>query len=1092
MTAFHTAPSGSLRALVVENSEELRQTLASALAARGHDVVVCGDLEAGWAAWSREPFPLVVLDRRLPDGDGLALCRRLRAAPGGRLAVVLVLAGDAHTDALAEALAAGASDFLARPFTTDELATRLAVAERRAGELAAFAQAEDDQGRSEAWLRALLVHGWDMVSVLDADGVRRYVSPACERILGYAPDQLLGLHAAEIDVPEDAHLTRAFFNRLAERPGTVDTFEVRVRHRDGSVRWLEVAAANRLADPEVTGIVANSRDVTARKETEAALAAERDILRTLMEHVPDFLYVKDAASRFVRANWTATRFLGQEDPADLVGKTDFEFFPEDLARAFTADEQEVVATGMPLLNRLEPQDAAGTAWCLTSTVPIKDADGRVTGLVGISRDVTERRRAEEALRQSEARQRALLDAIPDLTFRFDRRGTYLDVQAHRSADHAVTPDTFLGKTIADVVPTEVAVPLMTAIERAIDGRGVECLEYALELAGERRVFEARLAACGEDEVLAVVRDVTERRLAEDGLRAAEARFRALVEQLPAVVFVEEVSGGVTRLRYVSPRVEMVLGFTRAEYTVAYPAWAAWVHPDDRERVLAANATAVGTGEPFRAEYRHRRKDGRWIWVGVEAVRLERADDVDVWQGILFDVTARKQLEERLAYQATHDPLTGLPNRALLAARLSQALSRAARRGRRVAVLFVDLDDFKVVNDTLGHEAGDELLVAVAGRLSRCVREGDTVARLGGDEFTLLLEDLGDGREASIVAERVMAALRPPVRLAEREVTATPSIGIAIAEPGDDAAELLRRADVAMYRAKRQGKARCVQFDAGMDAASWARLDLEAGLRRAIGDGQLRLHYQPVVRLATGQVTAVEALLRWDHPIRGLLPPDAFLPLAEESGLLPSLGRWVLMEACRQAQIWRSALSAYTPPLVVGVNVSARELREDSFIAVVRTALDAAGLEPEALQLEVAESGLIDDLDDALAALRGVRSLGVGVALDDFGTGYAGLGYLRRLPVDALKLDRSFVAGLAGGHTEAAIVRAVVQLGRELDLDVVAKGIETESQLEQACALGVHLAQGFLLSSPLPAEEVPQMLGAILLPEGSAQTTQTRV
>ena len=424
--------------------------------------------------------------------------------------------------------------------------------------------------------------------------------------------------------------------------------------------------------------------------------------------------------------------------------------------------------------------------------------------------------------------------------------------------------------------------------------------------------------------------------------------------------------------------------------------------------------------------------------------------------------ARREFEERLAYQAFHDALTGLPNRAWFAAHLDATLARG--RGG-VAVLFLDLDRFKVINDSLGHERGDELLVAVAARLRACAEPGAAVARLGGDEFTVLLPG-GTAADARRLAGRILTALRAPLALVGREIVVSASIGIALGDAGaGGASALLRDADTAMYRVKRGGGAGAALFDRGMSAAAVARLERESDLRRALAAGELALAYQPKVELRTGRIAGVEALVRWHHPREGLIPPADFIGLAEETGLILPLGQWALAEACRQARAWLDRWPG-RPPLVMSVNLSARQFRQPGLAAAIADVLRETGLPASSLQLEITESTVMDDLDAAVATLRELRARGLRLALDDFGTGYSSLSYLKRFPLDVLKIDKSFVAGLGRDAEDTAIVGAVIALAHILGMQVTAEGVETAEQAHLLRELACELGQGYLFARPL--------------------------
>jgi diguanylate cyclase (GGDEF)-like protein len=442
---------------------------------------------------------------------------------------------------------------------------------------------------------------------------------------------------------------------------------------------------------------------------------------------------------------------------------------------------------------------------------------------------------------------------------------------------------------------------------------------------------------------------------------------------------------------------------------------------------------------------------------------------------LSRVIERKRLDARLAYHALHDPLTGLPNRVLFLDRLRQALQKLERSGTSLAILFMDLDGFKEINDTAGHEAGDELLVALSLRLRSLVRPGDTIARFGGDEFTVLCEDVTGEDEAAGIAERIVRGLEEPFPLGDRRVDVTASIGIAIGQSTADAPEaLLRNADAAMYRAKSGGGAAYELHDHAMRTRVQHRRGAEQALRRAIERRQLRLLYQPSIALATGSICGLEALVRWQHPERGLIEAGEIIPLAERSGLIIPLGAWVLEEACRQASRWRERLPEDLQHRV-WVNLSLRQLNAGSLPESVGLALDKAGLGPRALCFEITESAIMENLESGATGLAMLRQLGIDLCIDDFGTGYSSLASLRQLPVGQLKLDRTFVQGLGHSERDDAIVAAVIDLAHALELQVVAEGVETRAQLERLRELGCDGAQGYLFARPLPADEIEELL-----------------
>jgi diguanylate cyclase (GGDEF)-like protein len=476
----------------------------------------------------------------------------------------------------------------------------------------------------------------------------------------------------------------------------------------------------------------------------------------------------------------------------------------------------------------------------------------------------------------------------------------------------------------------------------------------------------------------------------------------------------------------------------------------------------------GRGGPFGVLAAHARE-----------LRGFSADDVNFLQSVANVLSAaieRRRSEAETRHLALHDPLTGLPNRALFRDRLEHALARSRRRNTTLAVLFLDVDNFKVVNDSLGHEAGDELLTALAPRLAEAVRSGDTVARFGGDEFVLLCEDVSDEQEALEIAERVKRCFCEPLPIAGGEHHVTASIGVAMPSDGPDGPEaLIRDADAAMYQAKGRGRARFEVFDAEMRASAIKRLQVEAELRRALERDEMRLVYQPVIEVDSGRIVAVEALLRWEHPERGMVPPLDFIPVAEESGLIVQLGEWVLREAMRKAAHWRRLAAPGDNPIVVSVNLSARQMAERDLVYTVARVLEDTNVDPRQMALEITETVLVEDTAAAAQTLNALEELGVKLVLDDFGTGYSSLGYVKRFPLSFLKIDRSFVAELGGNGRDAAIVSAIAEMARALGARVVAEGVETEDQLARTRKLGCELAQGYLFARPLPADEIDGLL-----------------
>jgi diguanylate cyclase (GGDEF)-like protein/PAS domain S-box-containing protein len=532
----------------------------------------------------------------------------------------------------------------------------------------------------------------------------------------------------------------------------------------------------------------------------------------------------------------------------------------------------------------------------------------------------------------------------------------------------------------------------------------------------------------------------------------------------------------------SARWKEILGHGERAIDDSIGEWLDRVHSEDKERVLSAmRAHIEGLTSHFENEHRLLHESGNYRWVLCRglAERDERGRALHV-AGSLTDVTHRKVAEEQLAHRAFYDPLTNLPNRALFLDRLRHALRRAARRKDYLfAVLFLDIDRFKVVNDSLGHMEGDRLLVMIARRLELSLRPGDSVARLGGDEFTVLLDDIRDVSDATRVADRIHAELVAPFNVGGQELVTSASIGIACSSTGYTRPEdVLRDADTAMYRAKERGRARHALFDTAMHAQAVHRLQIEADLRRAVERGEMQVYYQPIVSLASGRITGVEALARWNHPERGWVAPSEFIAVAEDTGLIVPLGRWVLREACFEVASWTKRLGQ-AHACLLSVNISSKQLGQPDLVQQIGGILLETGLPGEQLQLEITESAILDHPDAAKVVLHRLKDLGVKLSMDDFGTGYSSLAYLQRFPIDALKIDRSFIQHLgvekAIDGDDARIARTIVTIGRNLELDVVAEGVETEPQLALLRSIDCDFAQGFFFSRPIEGESVRNLV-----------------
>lgn len=559
------------------------------------------------------------------------------------------------------------------------------------------------------------------------------------------------------------------------------------------------------------------------------------------------------------------------------------------------------------------------------------------------------------------------------------------------------------------------------------------------------------------------------------LSESEERYRALYEEAPVAYFSVDIDGIV---RSANRGTSELLGYAMSEL-VGRPVADLYAvgRSGNGDGATIPKQSLRDGHDVSRDEVEMRHATGTTVWVSLSTGTVRNPDGaVTGSRSTALDISERKRAEDALTHHAFHDALTDLPNRALFRDRLEHALERRVRHSREVGVLFLDLDNFKAVNDGLGHAAGDTLLIEVGRRLRACTRLEDTVARLGGDEFAVLIEEVTGTTEAVAAAQRILSALRPPVRLDGREIVVPASIGIAVSAGDADAGILLRNSDVAMYAAKALGKNRHELYQPSMHAVALDRLELAGDLEGAVDRGEFVLEYQPVVTLATSGIAGVEALVRWNHPGRGRIEPDGFIPLAEETGAIIGLGRWVLREACRQARAWRDEFGEDSP-FSMNVNVSACQLRDADFLSDVAGALAEWQLEPASLVLEVTESVMMRDTKASLGALRQLKDLGVRLAIDDFGTGYSSLSYVRQFPFDILKIDRSFLTAGRQPASDDDLERAIVELGRTLKLEIVAEGVERIEQLALLNSFDCELGQGFYFARPMPPDGIRDVLRA---------------
>jgi diguanylate cyclase (GGDEF)-like protein/PAS domain S-box-containing protein len=788
----------------------------------------------------------------------------------------------------------------------------------------------------------------------------------------------------------------------------------------------------------------------------------------LLDALPSLVWCvgADGLCSFVNRAWAA--YTGRRPEAELddgwlegVHREDRDQLTQTLRIAFGAHKS------FEAEYRLRRADGS-YGWVHHAAGPVNDGEGRFAGYVGTCHDITTRRDAELAARKRENMMRMLADNLP-VQIAYYEEGTLRCLFANKAYARANGWDeeSILGRTVAEVIGQEANRLIEPWVKRVMAKEAVSYERPFIMPSGEERVIEVNLLPhLAEDGRLVaafvLISDITRHRLAERAIRETEERLSKFSEATrEGIVFHDK--GVVTDCNEAMSRIS---GYSHEELVgtqiIQYNA------PEYRE--IVANNIATGMERPYEGVILH--KDGHRI--PVELVGKDMPHRGQHYRmTAVRDISDRKDAEARIQFLAHHDTLTGLPNRVMLMDRLDVMLASARRRATPIGILFIDLDNFKTVNDSLGHAAGDQLLKIVAARIQASLREVDVVSRLGGDEFLVALPDIEGERGAAQVAEKLLAAVSEPVSLDAHTLSVSPSIGIAVfPRDGISADTLIKNADAAMYLAKERGRSNYQFFNEKLSEAAFQALTLETGLREAIRDAGFVLHYQPAVRVRDQALTGVEALIRWPRHDGTLAGPDEFIPVAEQRGLIIPIGMWVLNEACRQNKAWQDA---GLPKVPVGINLSALQFRQKSLVSEVARVLAESGLEPKYLEIELTESMLMDDSGAMTHTLEGLKALGVKLAIDDFGTGHSSLVHLKRFPLDKLKIDRGFVRDIPGDPDDVAITSAIIDLARNMGITVLAEGVEKPEQLAFLLERGCDEMQGFLICPALPPPQAEVQL-----------------
>jgi len=1013
--------------------------------------------------FSREEFLQLRLEDLRPPTEVSGMFEHLRSAepdrPDRHIAV-----HRARTGELIEV------EVNAYPFAIDGRKARLALIEN-VSERTRTIQALRD---SETRYRMLVELSPDLIGVY-ADGRYVFMNTAGARMLGASsPREIVGrdifdtIHPAYRDPFSDQ------IRRERSEGARIPLVEQKFVRVDGRVIDVEVSVNPFTFEGREASLVV-ARETTERKTAEREIKKTVSLLQSTLESTTDGILVVDLAGRIVSFNQRFIRLWNL--PTEVIDtKLDAEALR--VAAERVVDGETFLDKVRELYSQPEAESFDILEFTDGRTIERYSApqylDGVPVGRVWSFRDITDRKRAERAIKESEARYRLLFERNLAGVYRNTLDGRIVDcneacarmfgyssreeLMAHRATELYYDEDdrTDLLRRLTDrksLRGEEICL-------KRKDGSPVWVLETVTLLPGEGggQIMEGTLL------------DISDRKRVEASLTESEERYR-LLAQFSTDLISRHTLDGICL--YASPACRTLLGFEPEE--IVGRSILELVHPDDVEPLREIQERLGVQTDTLTTRYRVMRKDEGWIWFETTSRTIRSPETGSVVEIIAVsrDISERKEAEQRIEFQAYHDALTGLPNRMLFKDRLSVAIARAHRKGSPIGVMFLDLDHFKLVNDTLGHTVGDRLLRGVAERLKESLREEDTVSRLGGDEFTLLVVDLATDDDIGKIAQKVLEAIAKPFRIDEHELYVTTSIGIALyPQDGSDPDTLLKNADAAMYRAKELGRSNYQLCAPAMNTRAAERLSIERGLRLALENEEFVVHYQPQVELATGRIVGVEALTRWQSPSRGLVGPTEFIPIAEDARMIFPIGDWVLRKACSQARKWHDD---GFPDLHVAVNLSARQFQHRELLGVVERALKETGVGPRCLELEITESIAMQNTDWTLEMLHDLRAMGISISMDDFGTGHSSLIYLKRFPIDVVKIDRGFLVGVADDPSDAAIVEAIITMAHGLGMRVIAEGVEMEEQRQFLLDRGCEVMQGFLFSHPVPAEEIGPML-----------------
>jgi len=936
-------------------------------------------------------------------------------------------------------------------------------------------QTEQELAAREKQLRLFTDNIPEPVVYLDAERHYVFVNEAFLDLYGLSRDEVLGKKPEEVLGVEGSQALTPDRDRAAKSEAL--TYERVVIDVVGRTRWIRARCVPDLhLDGSVRGEYVVGHDITDLKVAQDALAARESQLRAIMDGVPAPVAYIDRDERCHYVNRTFLQYFGLSVEQvghlrlrEVVGQGIYESAQAMLTRALQGESTA--------FDRLVPGANGARRWMTIRVVPDVGPSGEVNGAFVLMNDIHGLKQAQEALRASEGELRLIMDNVPARVSYIDREYRLRFLNGHNEHWLGASRNEMTGRPLSEVAGEARFALLQPLLDRVLNGEVVTTELKLPQPSGEMQWEAIHYAPHRDTEgnvigIYAVHTDIHDQKKNEDALRRANWMLSSHISNTPLAVL--EWDRDLKLVRW-SPQAEVIFGWDGATVLGMPISHNPLLHEDDSEAMVGLINRLLAGHEPREtALTRNYTKDGKTIWCEWYHSALV-GEDGKVVSILSFvqDVSSRIQAEERLQYMATRDALTGLPNRLMLHDRLTQAIAQARRSGRRVGVLFIDLDRFKNVNDTLGHRIGDELLKHVTRALAEALRETDLLARLGGDEFMVIVEDFDEPQILGRIAQKLLNAIAQPFNIEHHDIYVTSSIGISVfPDDSDDPEELMKHADVAMYRSKELGRNTYQFLDADLAERRLRQHTLETALRGALKENALRLYYQPLVRITDRAIVGAEALLRWTDPDHGVVPPQVFIPLAEESGLIHALGDWVLKTAAAQCAEWRAS----GLPLRISVNLSAKQFYRDDLAQRITEIVRSEGCEPSWLELEVTETSLMHDIDAIRKVLHQLRGEGFTVAIDDFGTGYSSLTHLKHFPIDTLKIDISFIADLETDPGDAAITEAIIGLARGLGLKVVAEGVGTRAQLDFLDVRGCHCFQGYWVSKPLPAQEFIEFVG----------------